>query len=147
MSSSENIKSIKSSAQVSLIGFDSLDSIAHMIEWLGKGPSFRDFMVSDVEHELYAQDQGSQLLSMELAGEPKYETKLLPMLDGSSHAALTGFLIRLPISLIVKAGDTRYWRLQVGLTYAASNLNIPGKHSLQLSFDVQNAECVQPENA
>jgi len=147
MSNTESISSIKKPATITVSGFDSLDSITHMIEWLGKGPLFREFMVSDVERELYAQDKLAQLLSLRIVGEPQHETKLLPLNDGTSNAALTGFLFKVPITLTVKAGDARYWRLQVGLGYVASNLNQPGRHALQLNFDVLNAECIQPEHA
>jgi hypothetical protein len=118
-----------------------------MIEWLGRGPAFREFMVNDVERELYAQDPNAQLLSLKITGEPQQETKLLPLNDGTSHSALTSFLIKVPISLIVKAGDARCWCLQVALGYVASKLNLPGQHTLQLSFDILNAQCIQPEPA
>lgn len=47
-----------------------------MMEWLWKGNDFRQFVIHDLEGELYAQDSGSQLLSVWLQSQPDLETKV-----------------------------------------------------------------------
>ena len=147
MAPQETIASIKPPSLISLSGFEALESISHMIDWLGRELPFRQFMIGDVERELYSQDNASQLVTVQLNGEPKLETKALPANDGTSHAVVTKFEMSLPISLIVKASNGQHWRLSVSLSYSAGNLNIPSAKTLQLGFNIQKAECIPSPDA
>jgi len=107
-----------------------------MIEWLGKGKDFRQFIVNDIETELYAQDSNSQLLSVNCVAKPECETKLIRQNEADQKGILTQFSVTFPVVLQVKAGNSGVWRLNVKHNYSASNLNVPGNHKLRLNFTI-----------
>lgn len=72
----EEVDSIRFQERVKVIGFECVDPNLHMIEWLGRGRDVRQFIVNDVETELYVQDRNAQVLSIECTSEPEYETKI-----------------------------------------------------------------------
>jgi len=131
-----NVASIKKPAQIEISGFEHADDGAHMIEWLGKGKDFREFVVSDIEEELYAQDPNSLLLSVNCTAKPEYETKLLRENEASQKGILTRFSVTFPIMLRVKAGNGAVWNLNVKHNYHANNLDVPGSHKVQLNFTI-----------
>lgn len=120
--------------QVNISGFDVVDESLHMIEWLRRGKDFRSFVVNDIEAELYAQDQGAQLLSVD-CGIPEYETKLQPDRSGGK-AIVTQFGVVFPVAVRVVGGDGRRWKLQVRHSYQATNMDVPGKFNLQMNFTI-----------
>jgi hypothetical protein len=130
------VASVKRPAQIEIAGFERADEAAHMIEWLGKGKDFRQFVVNDIEGELYAQDSNSQLLSVNCTTKPEYETKLLRQNDASQKGILTQFSVTFPIMLRVKAGNGAVWDLNVKHNYHASNLDVPGNHKVRLNFTI-----------
>lgn len=129
------VSSAKKPAQVEVSGFEHADDSAHMIEWLGKGKDFRLFITSDVEAELYAQDPGSQLLSINCTAKPEYQTKLLRQSD-RGQGILSEFSVTFSIMLRVMAANGVVWSLGVRHNYHASNLEVPGNHKLQLNFTI-----------
>lgn len=43
--------------RIEVSGFEVADDSVHMLEWMRKGRNFRQFIVNDIETELYAQMQ------------------------------------------------------------------------------------------
>jgi hypothetical protein len=129
-----HVPSLHVPMRVNISGFDVMDESLHMIEWLRRGKDFRSFVVNDIEAELYAQDQGSQLLSVD-CGIPEYETKLQPDRSGDK-AIVTQFCVVFPVSVRVAGGDGRRWKLQVRHSYQATNMDVPGKFNLQVNFTI-----------
>jgi hypothetical protein len=132
-----SVASLKKPAQIAVAGFAQADESAHMIEWLGKGRDFRKFVANDIEAELYAQDPGAQLLSVQCVGKPEYVTKLLRQDDEPQKGILTQFSVTFPLNLQVRAANGVVWSLSVRHSYHASDLHIPGKHKLRLNFMVE----------
>ena len=137
-----SVASLRDGVSVQISGFELADDSAHMIVWLGKGKDFRQFVVSDVETELYAQDKAAQVLSVHCKSVPKYETRARPNNDGSSNAIVTSFSVTFPLAVRVRASSGKVWRLDVNHNYVATNLDAPGKQKLNLNFGIvgQNAE-------
>jgi hypothetical protein len=125
-------------ALVDISGFDASDDSLHMIEWLRRGKDFRQFVVNDVETELYAQDGGSQLLSL-ACGVPEFETKLRPE-SPNGEAVITQFGVIFPVLAHVVGGDGRHWKLQIRHGYQATNMDVPGKFNLQMNFTIVGHE-------
>lgn len=136
VSNTDSVASVKGPAQIEVSGFEYADDSVHMIEWLGKGSDFRQFIANDIETELYAQDQGSQLLSVNCVAKPEYETKLLRQDDISQKAILAQISVTFPLTLRVRATNGVVWNLKVKHNYHAMNLDVPGKHKLKLNFTI-----------
>lgn len=132
----ENVPSINGGSSVSISGFETADESTHMIEWLGKGKNFREFVVHDAEAELYTQDKGAQLLSVHCKSTPQYETGVLPQNDGTSKAILSRFSVTFPLAIRVRASNGKIWRLDVNHNYLATDLAKPGQHKLILNFSI-----------
>lgn len=60
---------------VELSGFDQADEQVHMLEWLGNGRDFRQFVAEDIEVKLCAQDAGSELLSLQCTRQVSSKVK------------------------------------------------------------------------
>jgi hypothetical protein len=139
MEISENSKKFVASQHVperiEVSGFEAADDSVHMLEWMRKGRDFRQFVINDIETELYAQDANSQLLSVNCKAKPNFETKVKTSQDAQS-GVVTQFLAAFPVSLRVRAGNGAVWRLDVEHSYQATNLDVPGEFQLRLNFTI-----------
>ncbi|WP_434577353.1 hypothetical protein J3P95_10815 [Pseudomonas sp. Z5-35] len=133
------VGSRKTPSQIELLGFEQLDQSAHMMEWLRRGRDFRQFIISDLEEELYTQDRGSQLLSAHLKSQPDFETKVLKE-TSSTQTIVKQFSVVLAFSLRVRASNGVIWVLDVNHGYYAKNMDLPGQFQLRLSFLVMGAQ-------
>jgi uncharacterized HAD superfamily protein len=136
------VASLNNGFQVMVSGFEVVDENTHMIEWVGKGKDFRKFVVNDIEAELYAQDKGSQLISVHCKSVPDYKTFARPGAVEKSKAILTRFKVTFPLAVKVRASNGKVWKLTVEHNYFATNLDMPGQHRLEQNFKVvdQHAE-------
>jgi hypothetical protein len=125
--------------QVEVSGFEAVDDSVHMIEWLRKGRDFRQFVVCDIESELYAQDSGAQLLSVNCKAKPNFETKVKTDSNGRS-GIVTQFSVTFPVSLRVKSANGAIWKLDVEHNYHATNLDFPDKFQLRLNFTIVGSQ-------
>jgi hypothetical protein len=132
----ESVVSSKAPARIVLKGFELASEGAHMIEWLGRGTDFRSFVASDIEAELYAQDPGAQLLSLECTAIPEYETRAVPRNDGTSLATVTFFAVIFPLVAHVVSSGRETWRLEIRHGYIMSNVDKPADRKLHLQFQV-----------
>jgi len=135
MTADERVTSMRSPEKVEVRGFTRVDPNLHMIEWLGLGRDVRQFVVKDVESELYAQDKGAQVLSVECTREPSYETKAKRQ-GSSSKGVVSQFSVTLPLSICVRAGNGTIWTLAVQHNYTATGLDEPGGRKLTLNFQI-----------
>ena len=129
------VESQHATERVETSGFETADGSVHMLEWMRKGRDFRQFVVHDIETELYAQDAGSQLLSVNCKARPNFETKVKTDHQGQS-GVVTQFFVTFPISLRVRAANGAVWRLDVEHGYQATNLDLPDKFQLRLNFTI-----------
>ena len=129
------VKSKKIPNEIEVLGFERLDQSTHMMTWLRKGMDSREFIVFDLEDELYAQDQGAQLLSVNLKSQPSFETRVRKDELGAK-AVVTYFSVDLPISLRVKASSGVVWVLDVNHNYQAENMDVPERFQLRFNFNV-----------
>ena len=135
MTTEEKITSIRSQEQIGVSGFACIDPNLHMLEWLGRGRDVRQFVVNDVETELYSQDQGAQVLSIECMADPKYETKVKR--EGMSQKGIVSqFAVTFPLRVCVRASTGATWALTVQHHYSAVDLDVPGQRKLTLNFQV-----------
>jgi hypothetical protein len=137
-----SVASLRKGLSVEISGFELADDGAHMIAWLGKGKDFRQFIVNDVETELYAQDKTAQVLSVRCKSTPRYETRARPDNDGSSKAVVTSLSVTFPLVVRVRASNGKVWQLDINHNYFGTNLDVPAKRKLDLNFGIvgQNAE-------
>ncbi|MEN2424437.1 hypothetical protein [Chromobacterium vaccinii] len=133
------VESKKIPNKVEVLGFEQVDKNAHMIEWLRKGENCREFITLDLEGELYAQDQGAQLLSVHLNSQPSFETRVRKDESGK-QAIVTHFSVTFPISLRVKASNGVIWLLDVKHNYQAENMDVPERFQLRLNFTIVESQ-------
>lgn len=136
MIASFKVESLRESIKVSVVGFEIIDEYVEMIRWLRKGTNFRQFVIGDIEHELYSQDGGAQLLSVRCREKPKLQTKALRRSPNDTQAIVTQFSIMFPLALRIQGSDVRMWNLEVEHSYHASNMEKEGKFALRLDFTV-----------
>ena len=132
----DSVASSKAPARVALKGFELATEGAHMYEWLGRGPDFPAFLVRDIETELYAQDAGAQLLSLECVAKPALETRAVPRNDGTSLANVVYFAATFPVVVRVMSSNRETWRLDVRHRYVMSNMDKPAERKLQMEFQI-----------
>lgn len=132
----EYVQSSRPNQRVEVIGFEKADDSIHMIEWLRKGVDFRQFVVGDVEAELYAQDDAAQLLSVACSSDLKYETKAHRISGNETQAVLTAMSITFPLTVRVRAGNGAMWQLDVMHNYQASHMDRQGEFKLRLNFTI-----------
>jgi hypothetical protein len=132
----ESVASSKVPARIALNGFGLASDGAHMIEWLGRGKDFRSFVASDIETELYAQDPGAQLLSLECTATPEYETRAVPRNDGTTLATVTYFAVTFPLVAHVASSGRETWRLEIRHGYIMSNMDKPADRKLHMRFQI-----------
>ncbi|HWG87182.1 MAG TPA: hypothetical protein VN679_05320 [Candidatus Acidoferrales bacterium] len=130
------VPSIHKPSVIDVSGFEEADESLHMIEWLRRGKDFREFVTSDIESELYAQDSGAQLLSLECE-KPELQTNMRRDVV-NNRAIVTEFCIVFPVRLTVKGGDGRLWKLEVKHGYKATNMDVPGNFKLTMNFSIMD---------
>jgi len=145
MSIEEKIASIRSQEQIGICGFACIDPNLHMLEWLGRGSDVRQFVVNDVEAELYSQDQGAQVLSIECTADPEYETKVKRQ-GASQKGVVSQFAVTFPLRVCVRASIGATWALTVRHNYSAVDLDVPGQHKLTLNFQIEGQQEVKAGN-
>jgi hypothetical protein len=132
--SQDRISSLHKPNVIGVSGFEEADESLHMIEWLRRGKDFREFVVSDIESELYAQDGGAQLLSVD-CGKPELQTKMRRDVT-NNRAIVTKLDIVFPVRLSVKGSDGSLWRLDVRHGYVAENMDVPDGFKLTMNFTI-----------
>ena len=137
----EFIASLNKPHRIEASGFEYADDVAHMISWLGRGGSFRQFVTNDVEGELYAQTPGGQLLSIICKGPLKLQTRAME--QRGQTAVVTGLSVVFPLSLHIKTADDVLWKLDVEHGYDAVNIHLKdGRRTLTQNFVVVGHEQV-----
>jgi hypothetical protein len=136
MPEGESVASSKVPVRIAVKGFELASEGAHMIEWLGRGTDFRSFVASDIEAELYAQDPGAQLLSLECTATPEYETRAVPRNDGTTLASVTYFAVTFPLVAQVVSSGRETWRLEIRHGYIHSNMDKPAERKLHMQFQI-----------
>ncbi|WP_338768680.1 hypothetical protein [Massilia sp. METH4] len=121
--------------RIEVLGFEAADDSVHMLAWLRKGKDFRQFVVNDIETELYAQDANSQLLSVNCKEKPTFDTKVKTDQQAKT-GVVTQFRAAFPVSVRVRSGNGAVWRLEVEHSYQAINLDVPDKFQLRLDFTI-----------
>ncbi|MGE8179851.1 hypothetical protein [Pseudomonas fluorescens] len=134
-SSRGSIASLHVPEQIEVSGFEAADDSVHMLEWMRRGRDFRQFVVHDIETELYAQDDSSQLLSVSCKAKPHFETKVKTDCQSES-GRVTQLFVVFPISLRVRVANGVVWKLDVEHSYQATDLDVPGKFKLRLNFTI-----------
>jgi len=86
------VQSINPDRQVSVSGADAAAGATHMYAWLGRGSDFPDFVVNDIEEELYRQTPGAQVLEVWFTGEPDLKTRAAREENGA-RAIVTGLSV------------------------------------------------------
>lgn len=130
------VASLHPNQRIDVIGFERGDDCVHMIEWLRKGADFRQFVVSDLEAELYAQDADAQLLSVVCNSDLEHETKARRIPGNEVQAVLTAVSITFPLTVRVRAGNGVVWLLDVRHGYQASNMDQKDGFKLRLDFTI-----------
>lgn len=139
----ETVVSLHPQEKVNVSGFEFADGDSHMIEWIRKGRDFRQFVVNDIEVELYAQDTSAQLLSVECKARPRIETKVRQE-GGASRVVVTQMLIDFPIALRVQSTNGEVWKLDISHSYHATNMDVPEKFHLRLDFTILGHQVESP---
>lgn len=130
------VQSLNSPIQVDVCGFEAAGDYVHMMEWLGRGPRFWEFMTSDIEAELYRQTPGAQLLSVICNEEPQFSTTAYREQNGGA-AIVTAFSAVFPLILRVRTADGAIWRLNIRQGYETNNMHLDDrKRHVQVNFTV-----------
>ncbi|MDB5766079.1 MAG: hypothetical protein JWQ61_893 [Collimonas fungivorans] len=121
--------------RIEVSGFDAADDSVHMLEWMRKGRDVRQFVVNDIETELYSQDANSQLLSVTCKAKPNFETKVKTD-QQAKNGVVIQFFAAFPMALRVRAANGAVWKLDVEHSYQATNLDVPDEFQLRLNFTI-----------
>ncbi|WP_139236824.1 hypothetical protein [Rugamonas rubra] len=129
------VKSLHIPERIELSGFEAADDSVHMLEWMGRGSGFRQFVINDIEVELYSQNANAQLLSVNCKAKPNFETTM-KVDENTQNGVVTRLFVKFPISLRVRTANTTIWRLDVEHSYQATNIDVPGEFQLRLNFAI-----------
>ncbi|MFB9035033.1 hypothetical protein ACULMG_01060 [Xanthomonas arboricola pv. corylina] len=130
------IQSLHPGHAIELIGFERADDSVHMIGWLRKGFEFRNFVVNDLEVELYAQNPDSQLLSVICKTDLLYETQARRVPGNEVTGVLTAMSVTFPLEVRVRAGNGVVWQLDVMQAYKATNMDLDSDFRLNLDLNI-----------
>lgn len=130
------VKSQHEPNSVKAIGFDIAEQDLEMIKWLRKGDEVAQFVIGDVENELYAQDSASQLLSVHCLRKPEFQTKALKKHPNDSQVIVSQFKAMFPLLVEVRSSGGAVWKLEIEHSYHASNMETPDDFALRLDFTI-----------
>jgi hypothetical protein len=114
--------SIHEGKEVDASGFECADSAMHVMDILGRGPDFPNFIISDVETELNRQNKGAHLLSIKCVGEPKLMANSNAVDSDNSQIVLATLSLTFPLQVEVKNGNS-IMALEVEQNYTVEGLD------------------------
>ena len=130
------VESQHKSNNVKVIGFDITEQNLEMIKWLRKGGNVAQFVIDDIETELYTQDSASQLLSVRCLRKLEFQTKALKKNLNDNQVIVSQFIATFPLLVEVRSSCGTIWKLEVDHSYHASNMETPNDFSLRLDFKI-----------
>lgn len=127
------VQSINPDRQVSVSGADVAAGAAHMYEWLGRSGAFPEFVIHDIEEELYRQTPGAQVQEVWFTAEPHLKTSAARDGDGSG-AVVTGLSVIFFVTVRIGMSDGIVWKLDVQHGYHASDIHQSEHRKLRIDF-------------
>jgi hypothetical protein len=131
--------SIHEGKKVEVIGFECADSALHVMEMLGRGPNFPDFLISDVEIELERQNKGSQLVSITCTAEPELMAGSVTLQGNSSKSIVSRLSLSVPLEITVSHSSdaANLIQLSVEQNYFVENLDKDNQAQVTQNFIVK----------
>lgn len=118
----DNYPSIHEGKKVEASGFECAESVMHIMEILGRGPDFPDFLIGDVETELNRQNKGAHLLNIKCVGEPTLMANNNAVNSDNSQKVLATLSLTFPLHVEVKNGNN-IMALEVDQNYTVEGLD------------------------
>ena len=139
MAQADVYTSIHEGKKVEASGFECADSALHVMDTLGRGPNFPEFLISDVETELERQNKGSQLLSITCTAEPELKAGGVPLPDDASKSVLSRLSFSVPLEITVSHSSNaeNIMTLTVEQNYVVENLDKDDQAKVTQNFIVK----------
>jgi hypothetical protein len=131
--------SIHEGKEVDASGFECADSAMHVMDILGRGPDFPNFIISDVESELNRQNTGAHLLSIKCVGEPKLMANSNAVDSDNSQKVLATLSLTFPLQVEVKNGNN-IMALEVEQNYTVEGLDTGTLPNVTQNFIVKSSQ-------
>jgi hypothetical protein len=136
MAQADVYPSIHEGKKVEASGFECADSALHVMDTLGRGPDFPEFLISDVETELNRQNEGAHLVSIKCAGEPQLMANSQPVKGDNSQSILTALSLTFALHIEVQNADS-VMALEVNQNYTVENMGTDAVPKLTQNFIVK----------
>jgi hypothetical protein len=118
--------SIHAGKTVEASGFECAEDAMHVMDVLGRGPKFPEFLIKDVETELNRQNKGAHLVSISCVGEPKLmASNVADSQNSSGQSVLSALSVSFPLHLEVqnRQGAKNTTSLDIEQNYLVENMD------------------------
>jgi hypothetical protein len=121
-------------------GFECADSAVDVLDILGRGPNFPNFLINDVETELSRQNKSSQLVSIRCTGEPELKAGSVALENDESKTILSKLSVTFPLELEVMHNSNvkNMMHLVVDHNYLVENLDKDNQTKVTQNFIVKS---------
>jgi hypothetical protein len=132
--------SIHQNKSVEANGFECADSAVDVLDILGRGPNFPNFLISDVETELSRQNKSSQLVSIRCTGEPELKAGRVAQENNESKIILSKLSVTFPLEVEVTHNGNmkKVMHLVVDHNYLVENLDKDNQTKVTQNFIVKS---------
>lgn len=125
-----------------LIGFDCGEKNIHMIEWLGLGANYKEFVSNTIQDELYKQQPLSNISQLACTAEPILLTKALTKHSTDTVAVLTELSVTFLVDALVELnGDTLL--VSIRQNYTMKNMQMSSDRVLLKTFNIQSVKKIK----
>ncbi|ABG41743.1 hypothetical protein Patl_3237 [Paraglaciecola sp. T6c] len=134
--------SIHESKTVEASGFECAEEALHVMDVLGRGPKFPEFLIKDVEIELNRQNKGAHLVSISCVGKPELMARnVADSQNNSGQSVLSALSVSFPLHLEVqnREGVKNTTSLDIEQNYLVENLDTGNLPTVTQNFIVKSS--------
>jgi hypothetical protein len=127
-----------SNHEIEIVGFECGKKDSHMIEWLGLGSDYKEFVTEAIQSELYKQQPDSKIIKLECKAEPELLTDVIARSKSDTEAILTKFSVTFPVEATIELGGST-WVLSIDQNYIIKNLETSDNRKLIENFNIKGS--------
>jgi len=127
-----------SNHEIEIVGFECGKKDSHMIEWLGLGSDYKEFVTKAIQSELYKQQPNSKITKLECKAEPELLTNVLAQSKTDKKAILTKFSVTFPVEATIELGGST-WVLSIDQNYIIKNLETTDNRKIITNFNIKGS--------
>jgi hypothetical protein len=123
---------------IEFVGFECGNKDRHMIEWLGLGSDYKEFVTKEIKSELYKQQPNSKLSKLECKAEPELLTKVFDQSKNDKEGILTEFSVTFPVEATIELGGST-WILSIEQNYIIKNMETIDNRKITKNFNIKGS--------